>query len=414
MDRRTIERAILGYMITDNSLDSHLLSEKEFSSERNQLIYRAIRELKKNGEIIEPVTLAGLVGSKVELTYIVSLDDGLPLGRLTEAYFKNHVNQLILANKEHEIKELLSKAGTEPNLIPQIEKILKDYTLEMIEPIEGFTLASYADELQDFIRRKRAGELWGLRTKSFPRLDKALMGIREIIVLVANPKTGKSTLALQIASEIADEGAGVIYYDFENGRMNLMTRDLCRKYNIKYKDELFNNEFSEQQIEEITKTLKNQDNFAIITDRKLSVEKIRSQVFQMRKHTGQEHILIVVDSLQKLPMKDLRERRAAVDQWLRDFEELKAEDPYLTILLISELSRAGQPKESGDIEYTGHFLLKLKKNQEEEDIDRYGDDMVRILTLEYARDVQSGISIKYKTDFDYWKFEEPSESEEAF
>lgn len=111
-------------------------------------------------------------------------------------------------------------------------------------------------------------------------------------------------------------------------------------------------------------------------------------------------------------MENLRERRAAVDLWLRNFEELKAEDPYLTILLVSELSREGQkPKESGDIEYTGHFLLRLEKNQTEEEIRKLGfDDNIRKLWIEYARDVATGNPIKYQADFSHWKFNELEEN----
>jgi len=123
--------------------------------------------------------------------------------------------------------------------------------------------------------------------------------------------------------------------------------------------------------------------------------------------------LITIDSLQKLPMENLRERRAAVDIWLRNFEELKAEDPYLTILLISELSREGQkPKESGDIEYTGHFLLRLESNQNEEEIRKSGyDDNIRMLWIEHARDVATGGNIKYQANFRYWRFKEMEESQ---
>lgn len=114
-------------------------------------------------------------------------------------------------------------------------------------------------------------------------------------------------------------------------------------------------------------------------------------------------------------MKDLKERRATIDRWLRDFEALKAKDPYLTIILVSELSRdKQQPKESGDIEYTAHFQLRLKKNKERgkpEDPEPE-DDFKRILFLELARDVESGKKIaQYDVDFQRWKFTEIEEKE---
>lgn len=413
MNTKIIEKAILGYMILDNSLDSELLKAKYFFYDKNRLVYETIENLKKSEEkTISIEILATELDGKVEAAYISSLLDGLHGLRtgLLEFHFKNDANKLIQVNKEQETKRLVSKIIKEPDFIPQLKEILESYELEAIEPIEKFTLTHHADKFKEFIEKKRRGEFWGLEIKCFPRLTSALMGLREIIVLAAEPKVGKSTLALQIASDIADQGAGVLYYDFENGRMNLMARELSRKHNITYTELLGHGSSNAEQIETALKHLQEQyKNFAIITGSRLTIEKITGHVFQMRQLTKQENILIVIDSLQRLPMKDLKDRRAAVDTWLRDFEKIKREDPSLTILMVSELSRAGKPKESGDIEYTGHFLLKLKKNQTVEEIGKFGESGERRLYLEYARDVRAGLTIKYRADFSYWKFIEEEE-----
>ena len=139
----------------------------------------------------------------------------------------------------------------------------------------------------------------------------------------------------------------------------------------------------------------------------MSIEKIKRDIDQLRKKNKVERVLIVIDSLQKLPLESLKDRRASIDDWLRKIEKLNANDPDLVFLLISELSREGQkPKESGDIEYSAHFLLKLDTALTENEIERFGDDGIRELKIEYTRDVRSGIQIKYKVDFNFWRFEE--------
>ena len=408
------EKAILGWMILDNSLDSTLLETRLFSSEKNRLVFDKIRELKGTGEVVDVVTLNVTLQGEVEVNYLSGLLDGIP--KIGRANFNYYVNKLIQANKEQELKKLASETITEPEFIPKLKKILASYELEETEPIESLTVAAHTEKLKEFIEKKREGEFWGFNITCFPNLTRALMGLREIAVLAAEEKIGKSTLVLQIATDIAGQGYPVIYYDFENGRENLMARILCQRFNIKYREELFS------RGDELSVAIKGglnslEDQFkslAIITDRKLSIDKIRGHVFQMKQQTKQEKSLVVIDSLQKLPMKDLKDRRAAVDRWLRDIEGLRAEDPHLTFLIVSEVSREKkQPKESGDIEYTAHFLLRLKRNQEKERDDDLepSDDMRRRLFLERARDVESNKLVSlYEVDFDYWKFEELSDN----
>ncbi len=412
------EKAILGYMI-ECHLDSQLLSEQDFFYEKHQDLYRIIQKLRKAGKVVDSVTVQEeLAGKEKEYCFTIKemleLSEGLILGKYAEIHFNSHVRSLLKKNRKTELLKTFQEATRLEKIEdpwPAFKKLHDAWNSLELEAgtVETFSMAAHAEDFEEFLEKKRSGEFWGHRIKSFPRLTAALMGLREIIVLAAKPKIGKTTFVLQIESEISDLGAGVIHYDFENGRYNLMMRECCRRFDIDYRTELLNGDWPglNPLIEKIRKI----KNLTIITDRALTIDKIRGHIFSMRETTGNDNVLIAIDSLQKLPMENLRERRAAIDLWLRNFEELKAEDPYLTILLVSELSREGQkPKESGDIEYTGHFLLKLESNQTEKEVRKAGyDDNIRKLWIEYARDVATGNPIKYQADFSHWKFAEMKE-----
>jgi len=411
-EQKATEKAILGYMILPDLLDSKRLETKHFSSESHKDIFKAIGRIKKRGDVVDYSTLASELKGKVASSYIISLHDGLPLGLKTgqsNYYFQSHINKLFQINKEQEIKRLVSKCTEEPDFIPQLQEILSDYRPEEPDLFKSFSVASKVEDLKELIKQKQSGELWGLKT-CFDKLNQALNGLREITIFSAKPKTGKSTFALQLASSIkSNEGAGVIYYDFENGIYNLMIRLLCQKFNVAYRENILTKAERPELVEGAFHRLVNDyKNFLIVNDRSLTIGKIQNHVTRLKKQSGEDRAFIVIDSLQKLPLESLKDRRAAIDKWLRDFEGLKRDVPDLAILLISELSRAGQkPKESGDIEYTGHFLLKLENNRSEEEIKEIGDDYIRNLYLEYARDVQAGITIaQYEADFDCWKFKE--------
>ena len=109
--------------------------------------------------------------------------------------------------------------------------------------------------------------------------------------------------------------------------------------------------------------------FRVVTDRKLGPDIMRRQIEFLQNETRADHALVVVDSLHKLPFKNLSERRAGIDEWLRHMEAIR--DEYnVSFLVISELSRSedgsysekpslGSFKESGDIEYSADNAMIL-------------------------------------------------------
>jgi len=399
-----IEKAVLFYLT--QGFDSSRLNEGLFSSLDNKTIFRKIRELQKAGGPVDMVSLTDALSESIPASYISVLGDGAIRGGIGEVYFKDHINHLVRLEKERQIKAVIGNVIKERDFLPLLKQMLADYEPEESRDVKEFSMSSRAAGLRSYIEARRGSRLWGHEIKNLPTLAAVLMGIREIIVLAAKPKTGKSTLALQIGSDLHDQGVPVLYFDFENGPFNLMARELSRKMRLSF-EEIFggdNAAFTESGILK----LQEYENFSIVLDRKLTIEKIRTYVRQTKRASGREDVFIVIDSLQKLPMENLRERRAAVDLWLRGLEELKAEDPGLSILLISELSReGGKPKESGDIEYTGHFLLELQMNRTEEELADRGDDGIRKLFIKAARDVQLPAGpLKFEVDFRYWTFRE--------
>ncbi|MHA1386435.1 MAG: DnaB-like helicase C-terminal domain-containing protein [Candidatus Helarchaeota archaeon] len=409
METLAEEKAILFYLT--EGLDSNLLKSELFSYEKNRLIFKEIKKRKKEGKPVDVISLIDALKGKVATSYLLSLDEGVVRGINKEKYFKHYVNQLIKICKEKEIKRLIGELIREPNFIDHLREILDSYELEDDLSIEETSFINNFENFLKHIELRRRNSVWGISINSFPKLNKALMGLREIIVLAAKPKSGKTTFSIQLASDALEVDSAVLYYDFENGVFNLMMKEICRKFYINYCRELLNSEISWteiiQKIGDPIELKERYESFIIQSGISLSLEKIKRDIDQLRKKNKVEKVLVVIDSLQKLPLESLKDRRASIDDWLRKIEKLNANDPDLVFLLISELSREGQkPKESGDIEYSAHFLLKLDTALTENEIERFGDDGIRELKIEYARDVRSGVQIKYKVDFNFWRFEE--------
>jgi len=288
------------------------------------------------------------------------------------------------------------------------------------EPLSPLSIARREHAgFEEVLERQRGRALLGLTT-CFDKLNTALDGLRGINILGAQPKTGKSTFFMQLATSLSlDQGMPVIYYDFENGRNKIYTRTLCRLSGLSEK-RLSSDSPTEGEQELYTDSMERLRRmmrlFKVVSDRKINPDVMRKQIEFLRLDTGKDRMLLVVDSLHKLPFGRLTERRSGIDEWLRNFEQIR-DEMDVTFLVVSELSRgmAGgydeQPdlasfKESGDIEYTADNALIMTTRGSV--YDQEGGDAGRTvhLWLVASREMSPGRVAEYEVDFPYWGFKE--------
>ena len=257
----------------------------------------------------------------------------------------------------------------------------------------------------------------GLRT-GFERLDQALQGLRGINVMGGQPKAGKSCFFMQVSSEMARQKIPVIYYDFENGRQKIYSRILCRM------SRLSENEIRDEGLgaEARDRLKRAEEDFRgmfrylrVVTDRKLSPDIMRSQINFLQHETRRDHTLVVIDSLHKLPFKNLSERRAGIDEWLRNMEAIRDEQ-NVAFLVVSEISRGegghysdrpdlGSFKESGDIEYSADNAMVLAPHWDPLS-HTPTEERKSTLWLVASRESSPGKIAEYVLDYPYWGFRE--------
>jgi replicative DNA helicase len=156
----------------------------------------------------------------------------------------------------------------------------------------------------------------------------------------------------------------------------------------------------------------------VVSDRRLPPPLMRSHIDFLRHETKTASILIVIDSLHKLPFKDLSERRTGIDAWLRQFEAIR-DELGVSFLIISELTRSpdgsydskpqlGAFKGSGDIEYSADNAMVLLPQWDPFDenpiAERHND-----LWLVASREHSPGRIASYRLDYPYWGFVEEEE-----
>jgi len=267
------------------------------------------------------------------------------------------------------------------------------------------------------IERQHSESYQALRT-GMPRYDAAVGGIYGINIIGGPPKTGKSSLVIQLGTEIARKKMGVLYYDFENGTQKIYQRTLSRISRVPV-EKIVSAELTADESSRLAAAQEELQNmlqyFRVVNDRQINPVIMRRHVDFLRHETRREDTLVVIDSLHKLPFKDFAERRTGINAWLRELESIR-DELQVGFLVISELTRhesgryegiphMGLFKDSSDIEYTADNAMVFLPEWEAADV-KTGTDRINSLWLVASREHSPGLIAKYHLDFPYWGFSE--------
>jgi len=212
------ERFILGSVLLDDArfIDiAGVLTNADFALEKHRRIYNRMAELHARGEKIDRVTVANelLKFNELEsvdgLTYLVSLDDGLPHIANLDAYVKivrdkAMLRQIAVASQQLMNRALMAEEEPEAILAGAEETLLKlgeSRTEQGLKtPLE--VIQNYEGGLNAFLDPSK--RIKGVST-GFTRLDEMTGGFHpgELIILAARPSMGKTALALNIAWHVA-------------------------------------------------------------------------------------------------------------------------------------------------------------------------------------------------------------------
>lgn len=232
------ERYVLGSIILNDELYAQAagkMSVGDFSLESHRRIFQRMGELAGRGETIDRVTLCNeLMGcQQLEsiggLSYLVSLDEGLPQTVNVESYIRI-VKEKSLARKVITVAHgMMQRAYEDP--AHEVIDFAGSRLLELGAERESKGLVSAAQILEEHPgginallspHLQKRGLLSG-----FKRLDYMTGGFKpgELILLAARPSMGKSAIGLNIAAYLAIEHAKrVAVFSLEMSKEDVLTR----------------------------------------------------------------------------------------------------------------------------------------------------------------------------------------------
>lgn len=229
----------------------------------------------------------------------------------------------------------------------------------------------------------------------FPSLDRLIGGFEkgELITLGGYSGGGKTTLALNIATQIAQAGGNVLYFSLEMTKVEMHKRLVCSSLHISDFSKITQEEF--YAVVEKSKSLENELPLEFIDDADTTVEKI-SAICAGKKDLS----LIIIDHLHILRSEKRFKDQLALLTYLSRKVKIIAQELNIPILLLSQLNRSNAGRDvkspilsdlrgSGSIEqdsnlvmfvYTAENLLMLQKPEETEEkkYNKWLEEMERV------------------------------------
>jgi len=354
-----------------------------------QMIFETMKELYEKREPIDLLSLGSRLEEKKQLetiggrSYLTSLANIVPTsghivhyakvvqGKATLRRLLNAASEITeLGYRETEdIDQLLDKA--EQRLFTVSQKYLKRTFIPITDVLtEAF---DRIDELH-----KESGKLRGIPTY-FTDLDNILAGLQksDLIILAARPSVGKTTLALDIARNIAIKAKEPIgIFSLEMSKEQLVDRLLCSEAGVdlwKMRTGRLSDQGEDDDFSRINRAMGTLSEAKIYIDDSANsnVMEIRTKARRLQTEHGLG--LIVIDYLQLMEGRGRENRVQEVSDISRNLKAI-ARELNIPVLALSQLSRGVEQRdthiprladlrESGSIEQDADVVLFIYREK---------------------------------------------------
>jgi replicative DNA helicase len=354
------EVSVLGAILLDKDAIvkiADIIDASDFYKDAHGKIYKSMVDLYEHREPIDVVTLTNKLEEQKLLdkigggSYVATLASSVPSAANILYYAKIVAEKAVLRrliSASGEISELAFNEKEEiPKILDKAEQTIfqvsQKHTKESFIAIKDILTDSF-DRLDELHRNK--DKIRGVPT-GFRDLDGLLAGLQpsDLIILAARPSMGKSSLAINIAQNIAvKEGIPVAIFSLEMSKEQLVDRLLCSEANIdswKLRNANLNdNEF--QRIGEAMASLSEAPLFFDDTAG-INVMEMRTKARRLQSEHGLG--LIVIDYLQLMQGNSNNSRVEEVSEISRALKGL-ARELNVPVIALSQLSRAVENRPS--------------------------------------------------------------------
>ena len=269
------------------------------------------------------------------------------------------------------------------------------------------TLAQEFSAHEKALRGQYAGEFMGLTQKGMPRLDRATLGLRGLMLLAAAPNVGKTALSVQLGLDLVrnNPDACFLFLSLEMPRRLIVSRMICNVARIDWSSLARGLEAAAepdlsgpagelgQRVARAGNVLSEVGQRVLILDYANhpapTVESVVGQMKRLKEQTGAERGFILIDYLQVFPIPPDQEQDLQIhseeeaNRWrvgaMKEIRDL-SNDP---VLVISEMYAASAESDQAGMKdvvgspraiYTPDMVFLLKPLNEAKALREIGGD----------------------------------------
>ncbi len=385
------EQSVLGALLLDRDAIiavAEFLESTDFYDERHRVIYESCLELYEERVPIDVLTVANRLKKKKVLkdfggaSFLAELANSVPTAAHVEHYgriVKDHATKRSLMTAASKLVDLsLDEGLAADELLDRAEAEV--FSLTQKHLAKGFSpvkdaLAESFDRLDEL--HKSGSGLRGVPT-GFADLDNSLAGMQKsnLLILAARPGIGKTSLALNIARNVAVKGRRPVgFFSLEMSKEELVDRLLVAQSEIDAW-RLRTGKLSDEDFTRLSNAMGELAEAPLYIDDTpaLSVLEMRTKARRLQVESGLE--FLIVDYLQLARSRQLENRVQEVSEISQGMKNL-ARELKIPIMAISQLSREVEKRgikrpqladlrESGALEQDADVVMFLWRENEED------------------------------------------------
>jgi replicative DNA helicase len=448
------EKGVLGSILLDPLKIMDLCIENQLGPESfyipaHKIVIGAMIEMTKQGTVIDALTVAdrlktsGMLDSIGGSVYLDRLIDSTPTAAHASYYIdivrQKHLLRCVISCARDAENECYFTEQSADLVLGKVEQSFFDITERQHGFMVGWSEAvkNTMDYVEKILHTRRG--LSGIST-GFGNLDKVLKGLRtgEMIVLAARPSMGKTSLAMNIAENIAlgtkpertPRAVGI--FSLEMSQESLVLRMLCSHAGVSA-FHLSGGFAAKDDHAKLVNAASILSKAPIYLDDTagLDILELRARGRRLKKQFNIE--LIVVDYLQLLHSKEYeRQGRQLETASISGNLKAMAKELKVPVVVLSQLNRAperseGKPKlsdlrDSGAIEQDADVVCLLRRPCRIDGDPDHNDETLAIVDIAKHRNGPTSDDVRLNFDQEFTRFRdrnvgvdglvEPAESEE--
>jgi replicative DNA helicase len=387
---REAEMAVLGSMILDREATgdvSLILKSEDFYGDAHQAIFSNLLTLYESSTSYDLLILKEHLerADKLEriggTEYLVSLAEFVPSAANAEYYAKIVRDKAVQRKLIQAATSIIQDARSNPEDVASFLDEAEQRIFEIAESGQTSDTESIKDLLDatlkriDSLQQGDEGRITGIST-GYPDLDEILDGLHpsELTILAARPSMGKTSMALNIADNVAAAGGkGVLIFSCEMAREQIAQNMLCANARIDA-HKMRRGNLDENDWQELPLAADRLSSSPIFIDDTpgLSVLGLRAKARRLCARHGIK--LIMVDYLQLLTLGRRAENRQMEITFISQSLKHLARELKVPIVALSQLNRAvdartdkrplmGDLRESGSIEQDADVVMFLYRDE---------------------------------------------------